>query len=184
MIVGSILLLFAAVALLVTGVARVSDPMIYGSIAASVLAAIALVYGIRSLAVGRTANAGTAALVPPARPRTVRPRAGWNESTWINSTPGAAAEPTGVEDPDVPSDEPPAERITEVQAEQLGYLSDDVMVVDARPRFHLDACLHLLGRSYEPVPVGEAIELGFSPCGQCEPARKLLSRPIPPAEST
>jgi hypothetical protein len=34
--------------------------------------------------------------------------------------------------------------------------------------------VHLLGRPHEPLPVSEAVELGFSPCGLCEPDSVLL----------
>jgi hypothetical protein len=54
-------------------------------------------------------------------------------------------------------------------------MSVDVLVVDSRPRYHLATCTHLLGRRSEPVPVGEAVELGFTPCGRCEPDSALLA---------
>jgi hypothetical protein len=185
MIVGSIVLILVAVGLLVTGVAKVSDPMIYGSIAASVLAAIALIAGVRALAGSRAVAEGPPMPAPTRRPRAVRPRAGWNESTWINTGAATAVlDPARLDDPDIPTDEPAPQRLTNVQVEQLGYLPDEVLVVDSRPRFHLPGCLHLLGRAYEPIAVAEAVELGFSPCAQCQPAQVLLSRPISPAEST
>jgi hypothetical protein len=49
-------------------------------------------------------------------------------------------------------------------------------VIDGRPRYHLPGCVHLLGREHESLPVGEAVELGFSPCGLCEPDSTLLAR--------
>ena len=35
--------------------------------------------------------------------------------------------------------------------------------------------MHLLGRPYEPLAVAEAVDLGFSPCGLCEPDSALLA---------
>ena len=48
-------------------------------------------------------------------------------------------------------------------------------VIDGRPRYHLAGCLHLLGRTVERLPAIEAVELGFTPCGQCEPVTGLLA---------
>ena len=55
-------------------------------------------------------------------------------------------------------------------------MSADVLVVDGRPRYHLAGCVHLLGRGEsEPLPVAEAVELGFTPCSLCEPDSALLA---------
>jgi hypothetical protein len=54
-------------------------------------------------------------------------------------------------------------------------MSTDVLVVDGRPRYHLAGCVHLLGREIERLPVSEAVELGFTPCGLCEPDTALLA---------
>jgi hypothetical protein len=32
-----------------------------------------------------------------------------------------------------------------------------------------------MGRENEPLPVSEAVELGFSPCGVCEPDSSILA---------
>ena len=48
-------------------------------------------------------------------------------------------------------------------------------MVDGRPRYHLTDCPHLRGRPSEPLPVSEAVELGFTPCGRCEPDDALLA---------
>ena len=60
---------------------------------------------------------------------------------------------------------------------RVASLTTTVFVIDGRPRYHLRACAHLRGRSGEPVPAREAVELGFTPCGQCEPDTELLERP-------
>jgi hypothetical protein len=54
-------------------------------------------------------------------------------------------------------------------------MSAEVLVVDGRPRYHVPGCVHLLGRPIEPLPVNEALELGFSPCALCEPDSALLA---------
>jgi hypothetical protein len=75
-----------------------------------------------------------------------------------------------------PADEPPAQRVSPAEAARVAQLDDDVLVIDGRPRYHLPGCVHLLGREHESLPVGEAVELGFSPCGLCEPDSTLLAR--------
>ncbi|GIM78533.1 hypothetical protein Aau02nite_81350 [Amorphoplanes auranticolor] len=48
-------------------------------------------------------------------------------------------------------------------------------MVDGRPRYHLADCTHLMGRATEGLPVAEAVELGFSPCGLCRPVDRLVA---------
>jgi clumping factor A len=57
----------------------------------------------------------------------------------------------------------------------VAQLDAEVLVVDGRPRYHLADCPHLTGRSTEGLPVAEAVELGFSPCGLCRPVDRLVA---------
>ncbi|MGH3734865.1 MAG: hypothetical protein ACRDT6_04475 [Micromonosporaceae bacterium] len=72
-------------------------------------------------------------------------------------------------DEDDPKDEPPIQRRAARVAAQVARMDTDVFVIDGRPRYHVAGCVHLLGREHEPIPVDEAVELGFSPCSLCEP---------------
>nr|WP_240939731.1 hypothetical protein [Planosporangium flavigriseum] len=83
-----------------------------------------------------------------------------------------ASEATDDEDP---PDEPVAQRVPDGDAAEVARMSNEVLVIDGRPRYHLAGCVHLLGRTSEPLPVSEAVELGFTPCGLCEPDRALLA---------
>jgi hypothetical protein len=74
-----------------------------------------------------------------------------------------------------PPDEPSAQIISPAAAARVAMLTSDVLVIDGRPRYHVTGCVHLLGRESEPLPVGEAVELGFTPCGMCEPDSALLA---------
>lgn len=76
---------------------------------------------------------------------------------------------------DIPPDEPDAQRVAPATAARVARLTTDVMVIDGRPRYHLSTCPHLVGRESEPLPVAEAVELGFTPCGRCEPDDRLLA---------
>jgi len=86
----------------------------------------------------------------------------------------AAAQSAGEMDED-PPDEPSAQMTTPTNAARIAMLASEVLVIDGRPRYHISGCVHLLGRDSEPLPVGEALELGFSPCGMCEPDSALLA---------
>jgi hypothetical protein len=73
------------------------------------------------------------------------------------------------------ADEPAIQQVSTADAVRVSRMSTEVLVVDGRPRYHLAGCVHLLGRDSEPLPVAEAVELGFSPCVLCEPDSALLA---------
>jgi hypothetical protein len=82
---------------------------------------------------------------------------------------------TDLADDEEPADEPPAQHTTPADTARVARLTAEVVVVDGRPRYHLRGCVHLLGRDSEPLPVSEAVELGFTPCSVCEPDSSLLA---------
>lgn len=86
---------------------------------------------------------------------------------------GQPDEPAAVEVE--PPDEPAVQQVSAADAERVGRMSTEVLVIDGRPRYHLPGCVHLLGRDSEPLPVSEALELGFTPCALCEPDSALLA---------
>ncbi|SDZ07818.1 hypothetical protein SAMN05444365_105208 [Micromonospora pattaloongensis] len=196
MIVASLLLILVAVTLLVLGLASGSSALLISSIAASLFAAVALVVGARQAAAGRAGPAPgddepdlragdeddtdrrhRAARIgePGARPT----------ATAFGAAPPGFADPVeprsgqaGASDVLVdaePADEPPPQQVSPVDAARVARLLTEVLVVDARPRYHLAGCAHLRDRESEPLPVREAVELGFTPCGRCEPDHALLS---------
>jgi hypothetical protein len=55
-------------------------------------------------------------------------------------------------------------------------LNVEVRVVDERPRYHLATCVWLANRPTIPIPVSEARQLGFTPCGRCGPDSTLAAR--------
>jgi hypothetical protein len=63
----------------------------------------------------------------------------------------------------------------------VAELSDEVLVVDELPRYHLAGCRSLAGSPVIPLPAREAVELGFTPCAWCTPDRTLSSRHRAPA---
>jgi clumping factor A len=79
-------------------------------------------------------------------------------------------------DADDPADEPLPQAIRPADAVRIARMDAEVLVVDGRPRYHLADCAHLVGKLTEPLPVAEAVELGFSPCGLCRPVDRLVAQ--------
>lgn len=75
--------------------------------------------------------------------------------------------------------DPPLQRVPPADAALVAQLDDEVRVVDGHPRYHLLSCAHLIEREHEPLPVFEAISLGFTPCGLCNPDTALLADTYP-----
>ncbi len=248
MIVGSLLLILVAVVLLGTGLAQGSNPLLVSSIAASLLAAIALVVGARQAAATGSRMAehdefderldatsdheayGPSRVRVPAGRSSREFGVGYDDRAarrpttaadgLLDGTDGdpdrvvAAVDPAsagpaaadgdaeaggpadraalhrdaldgdlvdGDADGDLPGedppDEPPAQQISPADAARVARLATEVLVVDSRPRYHLAGCAHLHHRDSEALPVSEAIELGFTPCGLCAPDSALLAEP-------
>src|SRR5262245_51073196 len=137
MIIVSVVLIVVAAALLVAGFIDRSDPLYYGSIVTSGLAAFALIVGARRIA---DVEEDDFDLGPPAAA----------EATSV-------PEPFGVAEVDEgdPPDEPGEQPVDAADAALVAQLSATVYVIDGRPRYHLDQCLHLLGRECESLPVRE-----------------------------
>jgi|SRR4051812_21675780 hypothetical protein len=83
----------------------------------------------------------------------------------------SAPEPVRL-DPNV---EPVEEATDATDLLVVSELSDEVVVIDERPRYHLRACGWLGDRPTMPLPVSEARELGFTPCGHCRPDSTLAA---------
>src|SRR4051794_26151146 len=83
----------------------------------------------------------------------------------------SAPEPVRL-DPNV---EPAEEATDATDLLVVSELSDEVVVIDERPRYHLRACGWLGDRPTMPLPVSEARELGFTPCGHCRPDSTLAA---------
>jgi hypothetical protein len=199
-IVVSLLLVAVAAVLLVLGLWQPSNALLSGSIGASVVAAVLLVVGarrstpehLREFPDGVAAGGGAgeeAMTVTGSGPRTDQSAAvpagaaaagaaagGAGRTIPHQGTGGGAAgsDETAVLAAD-PPDEPPVQPVSPADAERVSRMNTEVLVVDGRPRYHLPGCVHLLGRDSEPLPVSEAIELGFTPCGLCEPDSALLA---------
>jgi hypothetical protein len=69
--------------------------------------------------------------------------------------------------------EPPVEEVEVTDLLLVLDLTDDVLVVDEHPRYHLSGCPHLPGQQTFALPMVEARTDGFTPCATCAPDRHL-----------
>ena len=174
MIVGSIVLVVVAMGFLVAGLVRQSDPMFYGSIVSSGLAAFAVIVSARRLG-GAQADEDDDFDLGPAAASESPGRSTASAGARGATVRGRAAVTVRDHDEGDPPDEPPAQRVAPADAAMVARLDTRVRVIDGRPRYHSERCLHLLGRESEELPVREAVELGFTPCSQCDPDRSLIA---------
>lgn len=72
--------------------------------------------------------------------------------------------------------EAPEESADPVEAALVATLDDEVVVVDEQPRYHVSGCRALVSVQVIPLPVREAVDLGFTPCGWCNANHTLASR--------
>lgn len=181
MIALSLVLVLGSAAALVVGLAVTDQLLIWASIGASLCAALALAVAVmrrrepQPVSVRTEPASGAIGAVQSA---TVELPA--VESTAIGRhsvepDPAATESAPAQKYPD-PPDEPPVEDVSAPDALRVVDLLDEVMVVDGRPRYHLSDCRHLLGRDIIPLPLREAREAGFTPCGWCAPDTRLAER--------
>jgi len=69
--------------------------------------------------------------------------------------------------------EPPVEEVEVTDLLLVLDLTDEVLVVDEHPRYHLAGCPHLADQQTFGIPMVEARTDGFTPCATCAPDRHL-----------
>jgi hypothetical protein len=77
--------------------------------------------------------------------------------------------------PAEPAD-PPVEEVEVTDLLLVVDLTDEVLVIDEHPRYHLAGCVHVAGRTTIPLPLDEARTDGFTPCAVCAPDSTLAER--------
>ena len=195
MIAGSLLFILLAIVLLGLGLIQGSNTFLVGSIAASMLAAIALVVAGRGVStaevdpLGQTGEHGEAepeASLPAAAPLVAAQAAvpvdlarvdvaAAPRETVDAAIPTQASPLTKADDEADPPGEPQAQQLSAADTAALAGLTAEVRVVDGRPRYHLPGCAFLKDRDSEALPVSEAVELGFNACADCAAATTLLT---------
>ena len=155
MIVVSAALVLVALVLLIIGL-NASITLVFAAIGVSIVSAVLMLIGVfaRPTQVIRVAAA-------PADDVPVESRAEAPDAAPTKPDDEVADFPLEASDPDA---SPPA--------------SAEVTVVSGRPRYHVGSCVSVTGEpEAETLPLAEARELGFTPCGLCRPDVALTAAP-------
>jgi hypothetical protein len=87
----------------------------------------------------------------------------------VQHDPGTAGTPPATD----ADGEPPVEEVEVTDLLVVLDLTDEVLVVDEHPRYHLGGCPHVNGVATFAMPMVEARTDGFTPCATCAPDRNL-----------
>jgi hypothetical protein len=185
-----LLCVLAAFALLVVALVSTETYWAWGSVALSVAGAVVLLLDWQRR---RRAGARPPAEVAAAEPTTVGGEdddadadpqeedeggPGESQATGDLDRPatGGVRIGTNRDDQREPAGDEPAEEDTDAaDALVVSELSDEVLVLDERPRYHLAGCSWVGDRPTIPLPVDEARQLGFTPCARCTPDARLAA---------
>ena len=168
-IIGAGLLVLLGLGLFAAGVLTGVTAWYWACVAACAGAAVLLVLARRAMGRGPAgAPAGA-----------VAEGASGPAGTTADGAGASAASAVGTAVPvlrqDQPAD-PPVEEVEVTDLLLLVDLTDEVLVVDERPRYHVADCTWLHGGGTMPLPLDEARAEGFTPCGICRPDRTLARR--------
>jgi len=171
LIVISGALAVVAFVLLIAGLVQSGLGLVYASIAVSVVSAVFLGVGAYQRRGEEVALAGGAP-APTEEPA--------DEVTRV--VPVAPVAPiASVTEGDTDTDDEPARQLSSVGT-TTAIVSDDggssVLVVPGRPRYHVEGCRYLAGKSGEERSLAEARNEGYTACGICRPDENL-GRSVP-----
>jgi hypothetical protein len=176
-----LVLVLAALGLLVTALITASSLWAWVSIGLSVLAGLILVADwLRRRRRAAAPSAEPAEAAEPSESSESAEVPADVEQTTLMPSSGDLGDPAEVPEPvtDEPADEEtePGEEATPADdVAVLADLEDEVVVVDEHPRYHLTTCPWLGSRNRIPIGVGEARQLGFTPCARCTPDATLVA---------
>jgi hypothetical protein len=169
-IVGAALLVLLGLGLFVAGILTGVTTLYWACVAACAIAAVLLIAARRQL--GTVPRPAAASTETPTVERGPADGPGEVAGTALSDD-GSAVR--GAAAPDERPD-PPVEEVEVTDLLLVVDLTDEVLVVDEHPRYHLAGCVHLTGRETIPVPLDEARTDGFTPCAACSPDRTLAER--------
>lgn len=175
MIALGFMCVLGAVALLIVGLTQPDQGLIWASIGVSLLGGLIVL--LTKAVSGRK--------LPVAEAGNPKHQAGgpmYEDTTVFGATPIQTetdphietAVPQETTAPDEPK-EPPEEAVRMTDVLTVMELEDEVRVVNLRSHYHLAACSHIRHRETVPLPINEAREAGFTPCGLCRPDSTLAA---------
>jgi hypothetical protein len=157
------LLIVVGLGLFVAGVLTGATALYWGCVAVCVAAAALLFVARRRIAAAESRGGPTGGSPPAHAGETGAGR-------------GAAFAVPHLPAPPVDLPDPPVEDVEVTDLLLVVDLTDEVLVVDEHPRYHLAGCRYPAGRETIPLPLDEARADGFTPCAACAPDRNLAER--------
>jgi hypothetical protein len=179
-IVGAGLMVLVGVGLFVGGVLTGENTLYWACVVACIVAGGLLIAARRQMNAAADqaparAGASTRGGATAASAATEKPGSASTGTTVVEAPPADR----GSSRDQVPAAElgdPPAEEVEVTDLLLIVDLKDEVYVVDEHPRYHLEGCVHLRGRTPISLPMDEARTDGFTPCAVCAPDRTLAQR--------
>jgi hypothetical protein len=174
----TVVLLLAAVGLLIAALGTGHAGLAWGSVALSAVAAALILRRWRRSWLQRQ-DAPEDELVLLLDDESVDAEPGGQPRQPVSVTAAQEVEPSSAsaEKDAQPGDTEPGEEDTDAADLLVVYeLTDEVLVVDEHPRYHLARCRCPDHARAERLPVREARELGFTPCDRCRPDTTLARK--------
>jgi hypothetical protein len=172
----TVVLLLAAVGLLLVALGTGHAGLAWGSVAISaVVAALILRRWRRSWLQRQGAPEDEPALLPEDEPVAADQGEQPLQASGSATQEGDPVTASAAVDAVTAETEPGEEDTDAADLLAVYELTDEVLVVDGHPRYHLPRCRWPDHASADRLPVREARELGFTPCGRCRPD-KVLAR--------
>jgi hypothetical protein len=181
---GAALLVLLGLGLFVAGLMTGVEAFFWGCVAACGTAAV-LLFLARRQTTAKPDNTSTTPGQSGDRPE------GAEATTAVGSDADVGTEPSPAEGSTPPAarsgvpahaappahlPDPPVEEVEVTDLLLVVDLTDEVLVLDEHPRYHLAGCVHLRGRTPIPLPLDEARRDGFTPCAVCAPDRHLAEQ--------
>ncbi|MBW3640956.1 MAG: hypothetical protein KY451_14085, partial [Actinobacteria bacterium] len=189
MIVISGALVLVALVLLVIGVTMPDLDFVYASIVVSLVSLIFLIIGILQRRGSSSAAAAPSERAPVTMSRPAAERAEEQQVTAVSPRPAsggwskagdggrrtatASAAPAVAVKSFPPKAAPP---VDEPMDEPMDESDGTVLIVPGRPRYHVEGCRFVAGKSADEVDVLDARDDGFTPCGFCKPDAVLAGQ--------
>ncbi len=185
-----LVLVLAALGLLVAALITANSLWAWISIGLSVLAGLLLVFDWlrrRSRRASETsdekpnASAEEPAEQPAEAETSDEKKSEDGEQTVLLPATGELGDSEGSDTEEAPTEaqgngDPGEEKSDAADIQVVSELDTEIVVVDEYPRYHVTECEWLESRETIPLGIGEARQLGFTPCALCTPDAKIATR--------
>lgn len=176
-----LVLVLAALGLLVAALITANSLWAWISIGLSVVAGLLLVFDWLRRRKKRSAEAPVEETADDPADEAAEPEEGDEEKpedaeqTVLMPTIGELGDPEEAAEPQRNGD-PGEEESDPEDVAVVSELETEIVVVDEYPRYHVTTCAWLETRDTIPLGIGEARQLGFTPCALCTPDAEIAGQ--------